>query len=264
MIHPVYHEPHIGFGAPKNRIWNRLTYWLANQAIVRKSILGYGKEFIQKRGLNLTANRINHLLVEELEVEYPIDSRLFQRPDYWPERAIISNFRERNKAKNYTPDASLMQFLKDNPYPIFISFGSMINAHPEQVGMDIIRVATKHQISIIVNTSWGGIVLPKELPHNLFCVEDIPYDFLFPLVRAVIHHGGSGTTHSAWRCDRPQAIIPHIGDQFFWNRTVAQSGKGVLGFPIKKWQYERFERLLLNLVSISSKPFKQSSDAVKT
>ena len=72
----------------------------------------------------------------------------------------------------------------------------------------------------------------------------------------VIHHGGSGTTHSSLRCKKPQAIIPHLGDQFFWNRRIEKSKVGVAGFPIDKWSLENFEILLDKLLSLTSSLYK--------
>lgn len=248
-IHPVKHEPHIGFGEPGSVFWNLITYKLAHLALVRKSILGYGKTFIRLRGLRITAQQISTFIKTQLEVEYPISTELFNRPEYWPERAVITGFRERNKSRHYAADADLLQFLQKNPNPVFVTFGSMVNAQSERIGKDILEVAMKLQIPLIINSSWGGIVIPEHDGQWVHEVTDVPYDFLFPKVRAVIHHGGSGTTHSALRCEKPQAIIPHLGDQFFWNRCIAKEGKGVKGFPIKQWSQANFKQLLELLVS---------------
>jgi UDP:flavonoid glycosyltransferase YjiC (YdhE family) len=78
-------------------------------------------------------------------------------------------------------------------------------------------------------------------------VDDVPFEWLFPQVKAAVHHGGSGTTHSALRCQTPQAIIPHIADQFFWSRQVVEAGAGVPGFPIKHWSRERFAAVVVDL-----------------
>ena len=39
-----------------------------------------------------------------------------------------------------------------------------------------------------------------------------------------IHHGGSGTTHSACRAGIPSVIVPFAGDQFFWNARLRDAG----------------------------------------
>jgi len=251
MLDVVKHEPHIGFGNPGPIFWNLLTYKLALWGLVTKSVLGYGESFIKKRNLKIKAKRLREFYQNDVLVEYPISSQLFTRPVYWPQRAEISDFRERNKQQHYEADKPLLNFLDKHPRPIFISFGSMVNAQPKQIGLDIVAVAQKHCVPIIINTSWGGIELPDGEIDFIHSVSDIPYDFLFPRVSAAIHHGGSGTTHSALRCQVPQAIVPHIGDQFFWNRCIETSGVGVKGFPVSEWSISKFEALLLELLAFS-------------
>jgi sterol 3beta-glucosyltransferase len=48
----------------------------------------------------------------------------------------------------------------------------------------------------------------------------------------VVHHGGSGTTHSAARAGVPSVVVPFAGDQFFWAHRLALAGvapEGVAG-----------------------------------
>ncbi len=251
MTHTVDEEPHIGFGAPGPVWWNRLTYQLAILAQVRKSILGYGKKFMLEKGIELNARKITHFIKDELEVEYAFDTRLFARPDYWPERAQVTQFRERNKLQHFSPPELLIQFLEKFPNALYIGFGSMVNAKPAVIGKDMLEVCEEKKIPVIINRSWGGIELPETLPEWAFEIDNVPFDYLFPKVGFIIHHGGSGTTHSALHCGKPQAIIPHIGDQFFWNRQIEKQGAGVAGFPIKKWSRLEFSRLLEKLVSFS-------------
>ena len=251
MIHAVDKEPHIGFGNPGPIWWNRFTYRLAIMAQVKKSILGYGKKFMQEKGFKHSASSISHFIREELEVEYAFDTKLFAPPLYWPERAQVTQFRERNKLQHFTPPDSLVNFLKKFPNALYIGFGSMVNAQPAIIGNDILQVCGEKNIPVIINKSWGGIEIPETLPDWAFEIDNVPFDYLFPKVAYIIHHGGSGTTHSAFRCGKPQAIIPHIGDQFFWNRQIELQGCGISGFPIKKWSKQQFSQLLEKLVHCS-------------
>ena len=45
-----------------------------------------------------------------------------------------------------------------------------------------------------------------------------------------------------------QLILPHIADQFLWNKLIHKSGIGPLGFPIKKFTSARFEEKVLELL----------------
>lgn len=248
LIHPVEDEPHIGFGSPGPKWWNLLTYRLAERALIHQSILSYGKSFLKERGIILTSKELKSYFNEIVPVEYAISPDLLTRPGYWPKQAKISHFRERNKTKHQKPSEALESFLKKYPNPIFITFGSMVNYQPKVVGRDIVDVLTRFNEAAIINTSWGGIELPDNLPDKIHQVNEVPYDYIIPKVSAVIHHGGSGTTHSVFRCGKPQAIIPHIGDQFFWARQIEKKQAGIAGFPIKKWTKQGFTELFKRLI----------------
>ena len=67
---------------------------------------------------------------------------------------------------------------------------------------------------------WTGKI--NDAPDHILFVNNIPYDWIFGNMYAVVHHGGSGTTHTALKNGRPGLIIPHIVDQFYWGRTIEQ------------------------------------------
>jgi len=251
LLHAVDHEPAIGFGTPRGRRWNRWTYSLANSALIKQAILGYGNPVLKDWGWPILKQaELKTFLLEKLPVEYAVSERLFPQPIDWPAHVKVTDYRERNKSKNWTPPTSLTTFLEAHPNPLYIGFGSMINGQPKQVGADILSVAQTLDLPVIINTSWGGIEIEGEVPDHVYIIDDVPFDWLFARVRAVVHHGGSGTTHSALRFDVPQLIIPHIADQFLWMRLIIKNNIGPAGFPIKNWSKEKFEqgvRALLQL-----------------
>jgi sterol 3beta-glucosyltransferase len=73
------------------------------------------------------------------------------------------------------------------------------------------------------------------LPANFQVLHDTPHDWLFPRVSLVVHHGGSGTSHSACRAGVPSVVLPFAGDQHFWaDRLVAAgvSPRRLKGSPV--------------------------------
>jgi hypothetical protein len=45
LLDPIKDIPHVGFGKAGFKAWNLMTYKLAEYALIRQSILGYGKSF---------------------------------------------------------------------------------------------------------------------------------------------------------------------------------------------------------------------------
>jgi UDP:flavonoid glycosyltransferase YjiC (YdhE family) len=64
------------------------------------------------------------------------------------------------------------------------------------------------------------------LPQTVFRAEGVPYDWLFPRVAAVVHHGGTGTTGLGLRAGKPTVVCPYFHDQPFWGKVVSDLGAG--------------------------------------
>ena len=251
MLHPIDEEPHIGFGKPRGAWWNRMTCHLANRVLVGQSILAYGGPLAREWGLELDAKALRRFLLEDLPVEVATEPSLFPRPASWPTHVRMTGFRERDKARHWTADPKLVAFLEAHPRPLYVGFGSMVNGRPAEVGRAVVEATSALGVPVVVNTSWGGLEL-DEVPAHVCVVNDVPYDWLFSRVRAVVHHGGSGTTHSALRFNLPQLIVPHIADQFFWARRIVDSGLGPAGFPIKALTKERLQHALEELLAMDA------------
>lgn len=248
LVHPTSRHPHIAFGKPRGAAWNRITYRIAEYALVRQSILGYGKRFMRERGIEMTPKDLTRFYRNELPVEYAYNETLFPRPTDWPSQAVVSRFRQRKPNTETEINAALQSFLDEHDAVVYVGFGSMVNAHPKLVAEDIVRVSGRMGLAVVLNRSWGGLEPSDSLPSHAIAVDHAPFHTLFPRMKAIVHHGGSGTTHIAAQSGTPQAIIPHIADQFFWSRQVVASKKGVEGFPIKQWSEQRFESLLKSLM----------------
>jgi UDP:flavonoid glycosyltransferase YjiC (YdhE family) len=78
---------------------------------------------------------------------------------------------------------------------------------------------------VVVARGWGGIN-PSDLPPEIFAIEKAPHDKLFKYVRAVVHHGGAGTTAAGLYLGKPTFIVPQTVDQPYWGRRVYELGAG--------------------------------------
>jgi UDP:flavonoid glycosyltransferase YjiC (YdhE family) len=67
-----------------------------------------------------------------------------------------------------------------------------------------------------------------------FAVGEVSHDWLFPRLAAVVHHGGSGTTHRAILAGVPNTAVPISFDQPYWGRRLAQLGVGAAPVPYRR------------------------------
>jgi len=107
----------------------------------------------------------------------------------------------------------------------------------------------RNNISAIINTSWGGLEETSERPENILFVKNIPYDWVFSKMYAIIHHGGSGTTHSALKYACPSLTVPHILDQFYWSKIISGLQLGPEGISIKNLEEKTLEYKMLDLMN---------------
>jgi sterol 3beta-glucosyltransferase len=256
-MHYVRDHSHVAFNSNYGTFLNKLTYSLANFGLVTtvmitKKWLGITRE--------ITRKQVKEVLISN-RVIYTISPSLFSRPDYWDENLKVLGFHQRDKATDWHPDKTLKDFLEKHHRILFITFGSMINPEPEEKTRIIVEVLERNKIPAIVNTASGGLVKPDGFDSDwIHFVSRIPYDWIFPRIYGVIHHGGSGTTHSALKYGCATLIIPHIIDQFVWNDIVYEKGVGPKGVKIGKITTKNLEPKILALMDNSS--FKRKAEQV--
>ena len=91
-------------------------------------------------------------------------------------------------------------------------------------------------------------------------VSQIPYDWIFPRIYGVIHHGGSGTTHTALKNGCATMIIPHIIDQFVWDKIIYELGAGPRGIKAGKIATKNLEPKILELINNSG--YKEKAEQI--
>lgn len=154
------------------------------------------------------------------------------------------------ESPDYQPSDELLRFLENGSPPVCITFGSMINRNMERITSVAIEGSQRTGSRVIVLTGWGGWT-PKSTPDGVLFLKSAPHDWLFPRCKAVIHHGGAGTTAAGLRAGVPSILVPHAADQPFWGERVAPLGVGPRPIPIHHLTVDRIASALLEADSES-------------
>jgi len=256
-IHYVRDHTHIAFNSNYGSFLNKLTYSLANFGLVTTAMIS--KRWL-KIGDKISRKHIRNALLSN-KVIYTISPTLFSRPDYWNDNIRVLGYHKRDKIVNWQPDKDLSDFIDKHNQILFITFGSMTNPDPDKKTEIIIKILERNKIPVIINTASGGLVRPDKYDSELIhFVSQIPYDWILPKIYGVIHHGGSGTTHLALKYGCATMIIPHVIDQFVWNKIVYDMGAGPKGIKIGKITTKNLEPKILELVNNSS--YKKKAEQV--
>jgi UDP:flavonoid glycosyltransferase YjiC (YdhE family) len=79
---------------------------------------------------------------------------------------------------------------------VFVGFGSMAPAHGEWLSDIVAAAVNRAGVRAVVQSGWAGL---DPSGDDILLVGDLPRDWLFPRMAAVIHHAGAGTTGAGLR-----------------------------------------------------------------
>jgi UDP:flavonoid glycosyltransferase YjiC (YdhE family) len=107
--------------------------------------------------------------------------------------------------------------------------------NPDAMTQLIFKAVKLAGVRALVSKGWGGLGADEAgKPDNIFMLGNIPHDWLFQHVSAVVHHGGAGTTAAGILAGRPTVVVPFFGDQPFWGAMIARAGAGPEPIPYKR------------------------------
>ncbi|KFY43397.1 hypothetical protein V495_03964 [Pseudogymnoascus sp. VKM F-4514 (FW-929)] len=163
---------------------------------------------------------------------------LVPKPNDWGPEIDIAGFVFLDLASTFEPPEELTKFLDDGEPPIYIGFGSIVVDDPNKFTQMIYEATEIAGVRALVSKGWGGFG-GDDSPENVFMLENTPHDWLFPKLKAVVHHGGAGTTAISLKCGKPTLVVPFFGDQFFWGNMIGKSGAGAEPIPYKELTAEK-------------------------
>ena len=164
---------------------------------------------------------------------------LIPRPIDWPETATVTGFWFTDQAEDWDPPPSLNEFLLMGKPPLYIGFGSIFGHDPKRVTHIVLEAVRRTGVRAILARGWGGLEpTDSTLSESVMLIDSAPHSWLFPQVRAVVHHGGCGTTAAGLMAGQPSVICPFFGDQPFWGRQVERLGVGPPPIPQKQLTVE--------------------------
>jgi sterol 3beta-glucosyltransferase len=177
---------------------------------------------------------------EGLPILYGYSQHVLPRPHDWKSNILITGYWFLDAPADWQPPADLVDFLQSGDPPVYIGFGSMGNKSRAQesteIAIEALSITGKRGV---LASGWNSLSHSINLPENVYIIKDVPHDWLFPQMAAVVHHGGAGTTAAGLRAGVPSVIIPHGMDQPMWGQRVAELGVGSPPIPRKQLTAEK-------------------------
>lgn len=193
---------------------NRASHFLSingGQFLFRKTLQEWRSE-------NLGLPRRKGISRHRADTLYAYSEHVLPKPADWGAEICVSGYWFLDNPA-YVPTDELSQFLASGAPPVYVGFGSMPGLDPRKTTTVFVDALTMRSERVIIATGGGALTRVPAPPTVLF-IEGAPHDWLFPHMRAIIHHGGAGTTGAALRAGKPSIICPFFGDQPFWGRLI--------------------------------------------
>ncbi|MEH2289359.1 glycosyltransferase [Nostoc sp.] len=189
-----------------------------------------GRRFRQKTPAN----------VSRIPVLYGFSSHVIPKPKDWPHWTYVTGFWFIDQASEYEPPLELEDFLGRKQLPLCFGFGSMTMANPEYLTHYIVEALKKTHQGGIILSGWGDVGRTVNIKDSLrvFVIKEVPHDWLFPQVPAVVHHGGASTTAAVLRAGIPSVTVPFFADQPVWGEKLTRLGVSPAPIPYKKLSQE--------------------------
>jgi len=179
---------------------------------------------------------------------FAFSEHVIPKPPDWPEQVLITGYWHRQRAEGWQPPERLTRFLKRHPQPVYISLGSMV-PQPEKRLMELF-------IDVLEEVDSPGLISlghPKEYAwaarENVFITGPMPHDWIFPRTKAVLHHGGAGTTGAVMRSGVPGVVLPVSADQFFWGKRAQALQVSPKPIPFRERSRENISDALKQVIN---------------
>ncbi|XP_025696315.1 sterol 3-beta-glucosyltransferase UGT80A2 isoform X1 [Arachis hypogaea] len=239
----------------KQQIAYRLSYQIVDSLIwlgIRDLINEFRKKKLKLRPITYLSG--SYTSPPNMPYGYIWSPHLVPKPKDWGPNIDVVGFCFLDLASDYEPPISLLEWLeegeKEGKKPIYIGFGSLPLEQPDKMTQIIIEALDKTGQRGIINKGWGGLGNLAETKNSVYLLDNCPHDWLFPRCKAVVHHGGAGTTAAGLRAACPTTIVPFFGDQPFWGERVHARGVGPAPIPVDEFTLGR----LVDAINYMLKP----------
>lgn len=200
------------------RVVNRLLWWITRKLInlMFRNTMNEQRARLQLPAL---ADITPHILCPNPILA--MEPELAPVPAEWPNADVIGYL---DPGDGESLPAEIEAFIERGPAPVYIGFGSMPDRHPRNTTQLLVDATRRAGVRAVISKGWADF--GGELPEHCISVGPVSHPRLFARMQAVVHHGGAGTTAAAARAGKPQLIVPHVADQFFFGSWVDQIGVG--------------------------------------
>jgi len=228
-VHPTWEFPSALFptSIKGGAAFNFMTHWIGGLFFwqsLRPVVNRVRREFFHLKPISPLLGPIVEMDFAKIPTLYGLSPNVIAKPKNWQPWHHVTGYWFLDEP-DWQPPREMLQFINAGDAPVCVGFGSMSDTTPERTSAIVLEAIKQSGQRAILLTGWGGLK-QSQLSESIFVIEQAPHSWLFPRCKAIVHHGGSGTSGAAFRSGAPVVVVPFFGDQPFWAEIAKGLGVG--------------------------------------
>lgn len=207
---------------------NRLLWWLTKAALNR-TLKHYPNRLRRQLGLPPTQDIVTQVWMSPQLTLLGVSPQICRPQADWPASVQPCGFLDMPNIELEGPlSAALTAFLEGGDAPVYMTLGSWM---PKDIQG---QAETLRLLTQAAELAGCRAIIQSSSPQacgfrssdQLLYISSTPHHAVFPHCRAILHHGGAGTTQSATLAGTPSIVVSHISEQEHWGRELQRMGIG--------------------------------------
>jgi UDP:flavonoid glycosyltransferase YjiC (YdhE family) len=213
---------------------HRMLWWLT-RTLLNRTLKHYPDRLRSQLGLPPLRDVVTQVWLSKRLTLAAVSPTICRAQPDWPASVRVCGFLDTpNLAMEGRIPPGLADFLAAGDAPVYMTFGSWMP--PDLAGQaKALRLLTDaaHEAGCrAIIQAPSAAACGFQSGGDILYVAAAPHHAIFPLCRAVVHHGGAGTTQSVMRAGKPSVVVAHISEQEHWGRELRRLG--IAGAPAKR------------------------------
>jgi UDP:flavonoid glycosyltransferase YjiC (YdhE family) len=156
----------------------------------------------------------------------PVPPLILERPVDWPGNVVLSGFCPGALPGARTPD-DVEHFLGAGDPPVLVTVGSAPSSSSGGRLLDLARLLDARGVRSLILTGRDDL-RTGALADRPGVASFAPLADVLPRCRAIVHHGGYGTTAAALQAGTPSLIMPFMPDQQWYGNCAQAAGAAIV------------------------------------
>jgi UDP:flavonoid glycosyltransferase YjiC (YdhE family) len=213
---------------------HRLLWWLV-RTLLNRVLLHYPNRLRSQLGMRPVRDIVTKVWLSEHLTLAAVSPQICHAQRDWPPSVHVCGFLDTpNLAIEGKFPEALAAFLAAGEAPVYMTFGSWMpkDLAGQTRALHLLTQAAKLACCRAIIQSHSAQECGFTSDQRILYIPAAPHHAIFPRCRAVVHHGGAGTTHSVTLAGKPSIVVANISEQEHWAGELRSLG--IAGKPARR------------------------------